>query len=67
MVKGCFAEGLHVDVPNGLDSFLILDHNEEENVVVRAIGLYALYRVYNGLRHHQFRPEECRRIQTFHD
>ena len=43
----------------GSTVFLIFDHSEEESVVVRANGLYALYRLHNGLRHHQFTPEEC--------
>ena len=42
-----------------LDSFLILnDLHDEEKILSRGIGLYALYRLHNGIRHGLFTQEE---------
>ena len=55
-----------------LDAFLCMDTSSdqhflasggalthEEVVVRRCLCLYALYRLYNGLRHHTFTHEDC--------
>ena len=34
------------------------DPVQEEAICRRAVGLYALYRLHNGLRHGSFRPSE---------
>ena len=45
---------------DALDSFLILRDLHEEVVTARGLALYALYRLYNGIRHGQFCPSEFR-------
>ena len=45
---------------DALDSFLIMRDKQEEVVVARGVALYALYRLYNGIRHGQFCPAEFR-------
>ena len=44
--------------PGALDSFLILRDMHEEVIAARGLALYALYRLYNGIRHGQFCPTE---------
>ena len=56
-----FASGFNLVGHRGndaLDSFLILRDMHEEVVVARGLALYALYRLYNGIRHGQFCPSE---------
>jgi hypothetical protein len=43
---------------DALDSFFCMNTSDEEEIVVRCKGLYALYRLYNGLRYHAFLPTE---------
>ena len=43
---------------DAFDSFLILRDLQEEVVAARGLALYALYRLYNGVRHGQFCPSE---------
>ena len=55
-VRHFFESGLQLQGPTGLDSFFCMDDSQEETVVARASGIYALYRLYNGVRHSQFLP-----------
>jgi hypothetical protein len=41
-----------------LDDFLCMSDGHEEVIKDRAVGLYALYRLYNGIRHNQFSLQE---------
>ncbi len=41
-----------------LDSFLCMNNVEVERIVNHAVGLYGLYRLFNGIRHRQFVPSE---------
>jgi len=41
-----------------LDSFLCMTLADEDTIVARCVGLYALYRLYNGIRHHAFCQSE---------
>ena len=53
--------GIHLPCPRGtgaLDSFLCMDTTDEDTIVARCKGLYALYRLYNGIRHHAFIQNE---------
>ena len=50
-------EGIRLPCPRGtgaLDSFLCMNSTDEDTIVARCKGLYALYRLYNGIRHHVF-------------
>ena len=58
VVSGLFAAGLNLHGPAGLDSFLCMHDIEEEVIKTRAVGIYALYRLHNGVRHCQFTPQE---------
>ena len=42
------------------DSFLIMRGMQEKVVTARGVALYALYRLYNSIRHGQFCPAEFR-------
>ena len=54
--SSCNLTGHRTD--DALDSFLIMRDMQEEVVAARGRALYALYRLYNGIRHGQFRPAE---------
>ncbi len=43
---------------NNLDSFLCMCNDGEDGLLIRAVGLYGLYRLHNGIRHGQFFPSD---------
>ena len=58
VVAQLFASSLELYGPFSFDIFLCM-HDEQEDVIKsRATGIYALYRLYNGLRYHHFSPQE---------
>ena len=60
-MRRLFATGLNLhssDASGGLDSFLCMSDVHEDVLRSRAAGLYALYRLYNGIRYNFFTPRE---------
>ena len=58
MVAQLFASCLNLHGPFNFDSFLCMNDETEEVTKARASGIYALYRLYNGVRHNLFTPQE---------
>jgi len=61
VVTRLFVNGIHIlgsHGPDAMDVFFCMNSSDEELVVARCKGLYALYRLYNGLRFHAFWPSE---------
>ena len=61
VVGRLFDTNLNLQGPSGqgaLDVFLCMRDVHDEVIKLRAVGLYALYRLYNGIRHNQFSPQE---------
>ena len=60
MVAELFVNGIQLPGsrgPGALDVFLCMSSTEEE-VAARGVWIYALYRLYNGLRYNVFQPQE---------
>ncbi len=58
VVSHLFATGLNLHGPSGLDSFFCMNDGHEEVIKARATGIYALYRLHNGVRHCHFTPQD---------
>ncbi len=61
VVSELFCNGIHLPSIRGsgaLDCLFCMNTTDEEVIVARCAGLYALYRTYNGLRHHAFSHTE---------
>jgi hypothetical protein len=61
VVSDLFCNGIHLPGVRGsgaLDFLFCMHTLDEEAIVARCAGLYALYRLYNGLRYHAFVPGE---------
>ena len=50
--------GWRPDWQINLDSFLCMCSDDEDVLLIRAVGLYGLYRLHNGIRHGQFFPSD---------
>ena len=67
MIQNLFAMEFNLDFPRGqgaLDCLFCMREEHEEVILSRAVGLYALYRLYNGIRHNHFLPDEF--LGAFH-
>ncbi len=61
VVSELFVNGIHLPGsrgPGALDVFFCMNTTDEEVIAARGRGLYALYRLYNGVRHRAFVPVE---------
>ena len=61
VVRHLFATGLNLQFPGAsrcLDIFLCMSDVHEDELKSRAVGLYALYRLYNGIRYSHSIPRE---------
>ncbi len=61
LVTACILDRLNLQGPRGqgaLDVFLCMRDVHDEVIKLRAVGLYALYRLYNGIRHNHFSPSD---------
>jgi len=58
VVAQLFASGLELHGPFSFDSFLCMHDEQEDIIKARVAGIYALYRLYNGLRYSRFSPQE---------